>query len=364
MRIQHAILAPLVIAAMTISCAGPNYYFDKGAAPDWTRDSTSKIGKRAIRMIGAAPVTSQTQRDLDFAVRDAKARIGQLFVSEVKARTSDWSLSLQGGDHDGERQVTQQNIEVRTNVKVEDVEVESSFRDKATRTQYVAVSVNRTAWSAKLRDRVNEGLGQLRGKLDGARARQALRQGLAAYTDLQAGYNIGASIEPDLIIIDLLEPKLGLGKKLTALKGKLDGVNRELRNDFSFELSLLIPSTTISSEFNAKLEEFLNGYGFALGQQKTANVIRITAELGQKFVTKESVGNRIEFVHAALGKLRVTDADGSEVRSLSISLPARGYTERDTKRKAAAERALRLASDSLISKFRSQFRKTFQPVAD
>ena len=364
MRISIFTLPALVATIITMSCAGPNYYFDKGPAPEWTRESPSKIGKRAIRMIGAAPVTSQTQRDLDFAVRDAKARIGQLFVSEVKARTSDWSLSLQGGDHDGERQVTQQNIEVRTNVKVEDVKVEASFRDQETKTQFVAVSVNRTAWANKLQNRVNEGLSQLESKLNEARQRQTARQGLAAYTELQAGYSLGASIEPDLIIIDLLEPKLGLGKKLTALREQLNTVNKELRDGFSFQLRLLIPNTVISSEFNSELEEFLNGYGFALGQQKTANIILIDVELGQKFKSKESVGNRIEYVHAALGKLRVTDADGSEVRSLSISLPNRGYSERATKRKAAAEQALRLASDSLISKFRSQFRKTFQPVAD
>jgi hypothetical protein len=315
-------------------------------------------------MIGTAPVTSQTQRDLDFAVRDAKARIGQLFISEVKSRTIDWSLSLQGGSRDGERQVLQQNIEVRTQMKVEDVKVETSYRDEETRTQYISVSVNRTAWSAKIQKRIKTKLDQLSGTLSSAKVHREKRQGLAAYTKLQDGYAMGASIQSDIIVIDLLQPKLGLGRKLAVLKGELDDVNRSLRESFSFELKIKSRAPAIGADFNAKLEEFLNGYGFSLGVQKTPHVILITVEIQQKFVAKENVGNRTEFVHAALGKLRVTDADGSEVRSLSISLPNRGYTERGPNRKEAARKALELAGDSLSSKFRSQFRKTFQPVAD
>lgn len=364
MLIQRYPLLAILVALLIPACAGPNYYFDKGPSPEWTRDSTSTIGQKGIRMIGTAPVTSQTQRDLDFAVRDAKARIGQLFISEVKSRTTDWSLSLQGGNRDGERQVLNQNIEVRTQMKVEDVKVEISYRDKETRTQYVAVTVNRKAWSSKIQKRITSKLGDLAEALSSAKVHRDKRQGLAAYTKLQEGYAMGASIQSDIIVIDLLEPKLGLGGKLATLKNELDNVNRSLRESFSFQLKIKSRAPAIGADFNAKLEEFLNGYGFSLGAQKTPNVILITAEIQQKFVTKENVGNRVEFVHAAQGKLRVTDADGSEVRSLSISLPKSSYTERGPNRKAAARKALELAGDSLSSKFRSQFRKTFQPVAD
>lgn len=364
MRIQRSRLPAILIALLIPACAGPNYYFDKGPSPEWTRDSTSTIGQKAIRMIGTAPVTGQTQRDLDFAVRDAKARIGQLFISEVKSRTIDWSLSLQGGNRDGERQVLQQNIEVRTQMKVEDVKVETNYRDKETRTQYVAVTVNRPAWTAKIQKRLTTKLDQLSGALSAAKVHREKRQGLAAYTKLQGGYALGASIQSDIIVIDLLQPKLGFGGRLAALKGSLDEVNRSLRESFSFELKIKSRAPAIGANFNVKLEEFLNGYGFSLGAKKTPHVILITAEIQQKFVTKENVGNRTEFVHAALGKLRVTDADGSEVQSLSISLPNRGYTERGPNRKAAALKALELAGDSLSSKFRSQFRKSFQPVTD
>ncbi|MEE2960739.1 MAG: hypothetical protein VYA34_08350 [Myxococcota bacterium] len=363
MRIQSIIPCSLLILA-SFNCAGPNYYFDKGPAPEWTREVNSKIAKRAIRMIGTAPVTSQTQRDSELAIRDAKARIGQLFVSEVKAKTSDWTLNLSGGDHDGHRQVTQQNVQVRTQMKVEDVKVEATYRDEDTRTQYVAVTVNRIAWSNKIQKRINQNLQKLEGKLQKAEKSRAARQGLTAYTQLQEGYHLGASTEADIIVIDLLNPKLGLGKKLADLKTKLNEVNKALRQSFSFQLQVQTSNQNVGAAFNSKLEEFLNGYGFSLGQAKTENVIMIHAELNQKFLTQEKVGNRIEYVHAAIGKLRVTDADGSEVHSLSISLPERGYTERETNKKDAAARALQLSSDSLSSKFRSQFRKTFQTTTD
>ena len=106
-------------------------------------------------MVGVAPVTSHVQRDVELATRDAKARVAQMFASQVVSRTTDWAVST-GGSSEGDRQITQQNIEVRTNVKVEDVTVAGTYRDKATKTQYVRIIVDRVAWTRRLEKRLGK----------------------------------------------------------------------------------------------------------------------------------------------------------------------------------------------------------------
>jgi len=359
MKLIQRFLGTIFVLGFAVACAGPNYYFDDGPSPDWTRETTSRISSKAIRMVGTSPVTSQTQRDQDLAVRDAKAKIGQLFVSQVKARSTDWTLALQGGEKDSERLVLNQQVEVRTNVKVEGVKVASSFRDEATRTQFVVVTVDRRAWSKKIKKRVLQRMSEVNSAIDAAQGKVSERRAMSAYQNLLRGSLLVQEVEQDLIVVDLLDPQLGLGKQMSELIQKIAGVNRALSENFSFVLSLKAPNSTLIETVQTNIEEFLNGYGFSLSKAATANTVQITAEIGQKHVKKERVGNRTEFIHAATGLLRVTEPDGSEVRSLSLSLNPRSHTERDTKRKMAAEKALQLAADTITSKFRSQFRQAF-----
>lgn len=359
MKIKNGFLAPIFTVAMLTACAGPNYYFSDGPSPDWTRETTSKISSKGIRMVGTSPVTSRTQRDQDLAVRDAKAKIGQLFVSQVKARSTDWSLALQGGEKNSERLVLSQQVEVRTNVKVEGVKVESSFRDEETRTHYVVVTVDRRVWSSKIKKRVLLRVTEVNAAIDQAESMLSKRRAMATYENLLRASLLIQEVEADLIVVDLLDPQLGMGKKLSELAGKIGGINQNLSENFSFVLSLKAPDANLAQSVRSNIEEFLNSCGFSLTEKATANSIRISAEIGQKHLKKERVGTRTEFIHVASGKLKVTEPDGSEVRALSFSLNPRSYTERDSDQKAAADKALQLAADTLASKFRSQFRQAF-----
>jgi len=342
-----------------LACAGPNYYFSEGPSPDWIRTTPKGIGGQAIRMVGATPVTSQVQRDVDLAIADAKAKIGQLFVSQVKARSTDWTLSVSSENSQEERLVLNQQVEVRTEIKIEDPVLQSKYRDEASRTQYVEVTVDRNKWSQKLNARVTSALKNISSKISEAEEALSARRPLRAYSALLKASKEGQDAQADVIVVDLLNPRLGLGKKLSEGRAKLTKINRSLREQFTFDLSVQSKNKDAIDALRTAFETFLNKLGFGLARAKGSTTITLEVEMGQKAVKKERVGNRTEFVHEAYGKLKVYEPTGEEVRGLSFSLPAGNLREQSVDQDLAIEQAMQLAVDTIGSKFRSQFRSHF-----
>lgn len=353
-----SLLSALLLTLLCVSCGGPNFYFDSEPTPEWTRHTTSQIGSATIEMVGTAPVTTQVKNDFDLAVREAKNRIAQLFMSQVVSRSSDWSLSLtNNGEGSEDRQVLQQNIEVRTNVKVDNVKVVAQHRDEETSTQYVRVTVDRHAWATRLNRRTEATFRQL--QQDTRRAQSAMQANhpLQAYQALVGAYQAGQQIEPDIIVLELLAPQQGAQTKLRELHRTLSQLGQQLRENFQFAISIQCADRRIARDVKTNLETFLNDYGFSTG--RSARLIRVEAQLGKRFLKKERIAGRTEFVYAATGKLRVVAPDGSEVRSLAFHLPPETYTEQSPRDRDAMALALRLAADTVTSKFRSQFRSAF-----
>jgi len=354
MKIRFSLLGLFLFAA---GCSGPNYYLNEGESPGWMRQTTSTIGGAKIEMVGTAPITTQVKNDYDLAVREAKNQIAQLFMSQIVSRTNDWSLVLgkeQGGQ---DRQVLQQNIEVRTNVKVDDVKVIQKWRDEETHTQYVLVRVNRGVWAQKIHKRTQATFAQLGKEFELAKQTMSANRPMQGYKSLLKAYEYGRVLEPDIVVLELLDPRKGAKTKLNTIHQTLRELGRTLRDEVGFSIEIQCSDSSVAQDTQTNLETFINQYGFTSASRP--RMIRIEAKIGQRFVKKEKVANRVESVHAAQGKLRVLEADGSEVQALSFVLSPRGYTEQNQNGREAKKAALRLGGDTVVSKFRSLFRKAF-----
>tara|TARA_Y100001934_G_C12237825_1_gene718744 strand:+ start:96 stop:1181 length:1086 start_codon:yes stop_codon:yes gene_type:complete len=353
----HYCIAVLFALFSIVGCSGPNYYLDEGKSPDWLRQTTSKIGGANIEMLGTAPITTQVKTDYELAVREAKNQIAQLFMSQVISRTNDWSLVLSKENGGQDRQVLQQNIEIRTNVKVDDVRVLRKWRDEETHTQYVLVRVDRGAWAQKISRRTEQTFKQLENAFARAKNNIEANRPMQGYKFLLKAYEHGRLLEPDIVVLELLDPRKGAKSKLNQIHETLRTLSQTLRDEVGFSIQIECPDSTIASDAQANLKSFLNQYGFTTAQRP--RMIRIAGEIGQRFIKKEKIANRIELVHAAQGSLRVLEADGSEVQALSFVLPPNGYTEQNKNKRQAKKAALQLGGDTIVSKFRSLFRKAF-----
>ncbi|MDP7038692.1 MAG: hypothetical protein QGI45_06000 [Myxococcota bacterium] len=363
MKQRILLLSLSALLASVVSC-GPNYHWDEGPSPDWTREIKG-IRARQISMVGMAPATPDVQRDVELATRDAQARIAKLFYSEISSRSVDWQVASVGGLADEERNVAQQTIEVYSEVKVDDINVQVSFRDEETKSQYVGVTVNRVAWANKLADRINASLGEIEKRTLRASGELKKKQALSAYKDLMEAYQFGFEIETDVIVMDLLDASSEVAAKLTAYKDALDELRAKVQKTYPIKLGVFCADERVSKSFNGNLTEFFKGRGFRVlekGFDPKAIVIR--GEMEQHMVNWEKVANRTEYIHAANGSLKVLEPSGKEVNHLSVQLSGDGYTERATNKEEAKLKALQLAADTLAAKLRSNFRRIYPPVGD
>ena len=348
---------PAVALLCTAACGGPNFHFDPKPAPDWTRAETTGQGS-TLTAVGSAPTTVENQRDVDLASRDAKSRLAQVFNTQVASRSSDWSISASSGNVEHEHAVAEQDVQTRSNITIDDAPVTKSYRDEATKMQYVEIEVNRHAWLERLHGRVDKEVAAL--NADIAKLQDALKQKhmLAGYRAYTAGQNRGKAVEPDVIVLDLLDPKAGVGVKLTELKATLADLANHLRSDFGYTLQLNNVPADVTPALRAGLDNFMRGMGFA--PASGAGGAKIVVTVSEQFLQVAQVANRQEQVHAALGELKVYEPDGKEVPELAVNLGNR-ETEQDTDNAKARTKALGLAVDSVVSKFRSAFRKTYTP---
>jgi hypothetical protein len=349
---SQRLLALVAIAAA--GCAGPGVRFDPGPLPEWTLSST-RVSGGVIEAVGSAPATLDPNRDSDLAVRDAEGRIARMVESQIVARSSDWTLSVTGPSEQ-ERQVVSQSIEIRSRVRIEDVQVVGSHRDEATRTQYVRIRLDREAWARRVQRRLDQGLRELENRLGAARAALASQRALQAYELARAGSGQGSALEPDVLLCDVLMEEGGYRTRLIELLRRLEGLERRVVESHPFAIEIDAPAGPVR-RLRADLQDFLKSYGF--GVRNADGAIRVSITLGQVYLRTERVADRTEYVHAATGEVLVRDADGSPLERLGLLLPRERYVERDVVQEAAARKALQLAADSVASGFRSMFREAF-----
>jgi hypothetical protein len=158
--------------------------------------------------------------------------------------------------------------------------------------------------------------------------------------------------------MDLLDPKAGAYDKLQDLKAKLDANQQRITSSFGYSLSIGGAPSTVTEQLRAGVESFLKAQGLAPASGSQA--ARVVVSVGEQFVQVAQVANRQEQVHAATGELKVYEPDGVEVPELAVHLGT-SETESDVDAGRAKTKALNLAADSLVSKFRSAFRKMLAP---
>jgi hypothetical protein len=340
------------------ACGGPAVHFDAKPAPGWINARGSGVGGGAISVVGAAPATLDPQRDADLATRDGKSRIAQLFDSEVKSRSTDWTLASTRG----EKSVTASSVEVRSNVRVDEVAVESTYRDEGTRTHYVKVSVDRGAWSKRVQKRLEDGLAEVTGHVDAAGKALASGRVTTALKETLAGYEKGHALEPDFVVADLIAGDLKARERLATAKKGLDDAARKMRAEHPVALEVTGPADA-KARFVADVTKFLGSYGFTVADKPGAGALRLKATLGERFAKNETVAGRSEKLHAAQGKVQLLDADGAPVAGLDVDLGPDRYTERDVDDAKAKEKALTLAAETSASLFRTAFRRAY-PAGD
>ena len=345
----------MALLLLTAACGGPNFHFDPAPAPPWTRAET-KTGASALSSTGSAPATVDVQRDADLATDDAKARLAQIFDSQISSRSSDWTLMVQSGKRSAERNTAEQSTTVQSSVRIENVSVVETYRDETTHQQFVRIEVDRTAWLQSLHTRVDRGFALVAAHAQTAQAAAGQKHLFGAYKEVLAGLKAGQSIEPDVITMDLLEPQAGAFDKLASLRKQLADVRGQLSDNFACTLQLG-QAGDATAQLRQGLESFFQQQGFQL--TGGANQARVVVTAGEVFVNVAQVANRQEQVHAATGSIKVYEPDGREVPELAVSLGT-DQTESDIDAAKARNKALSLAADTLVSKFRSAFRKNFE----
>jgi hypothetical protein len=353
-------MACLALALAALGCAGLQLKYDPAPAPDWIAQAACAIGPTELSATGAAPCTTNPQRDLELATRDGKARIARFFQSEISARSFDWSLTLSGGKADADRSLVQQSTTVRSNVNVEDAAVEATYRDEPSRTQYVHIRVDRVAWAQRLKERVGAGQKQLEGALAEARMADEVHRPLNALAALLRASAHGQALGPDVLVLDLIDRRAGAGNRLTAVKAKVDELGRRLRQRYRFALQIDGPNPRLTARVRTDLAQFLADWGFAVNETAVpGRDIQIQVTITQQPKGTEQIADRTEFIHGASATLGVHDADGTGFPGLAAQVEPGRYQQRDPDQTTAINKALDLAADTICAKFRSAFRNRF-----
>lgn len=352
MFMRHATLSA-ALALCCVACGGPNFQFDAAAAPPWLRGAQDDGGM--LREVGQATATLNVQRDAELATRDAQNRIAQRFASQVVSRSSDWAVAVATGDEQQSGQVVTQDIEIRTNVRVENTKVLSNYRDETTQTHYVLLGVDRKEWAAAVAARVSQGARTIATQVDEAERALQAKRALAALGILAEARLAGAGIEGDVLVLDMLQHEKAAAAELNALRARLASIEAAAKLKHAMRLEVRCSDAALAADVRRGVETFVKGLGFAVASRSTDGDLRIELEIDQRFVRAEKVANRHEQIHAAVGSIRVIDADGSEVGTLAVTLPGTS-TERDVQAEAAKAKALKLAADTVAAQFRSRFR--------
>ena len=350
------------IPLFILLCAcGPKYYYSGGAQPEWLNQVSGDGDTKRLQVVGMSPLTSNVQHDTELAIRNGKAQVAAMFVSEVDSRLTLWTMTSEKNGKVDNKEMMQNNIQIRSKVKVGDVRILESFRDKKTKSQYVLLTVDKNQWKSSLQKQIGAKLKMLVEAKEKAKASHAKKAALKTLQHLQKGYQIGGIMEPDIIVIDLLAPENKVAETIRSHKTEMDTIKEDILTSHPFQIKVNISNDKLGSDVKEKLENFLSelGHGFQFAEPKKAvKGIEVNISIGQEFIKTESVGSRVEYVHAAKGKITFTEPNGSVFDEMTVSLRSKAYTVRAQNEAEGKEKALALAVETIGSKFRSKFRQT------
>lgn len=349
MKTWHISLLMLLATA----CSGPDYKFDPSPTPEWTGQPPAAMGAARLQAVGRAPATLQLQRDLELATRDAREQVALLFESKVKAETSDWTLEVSTGKGSRSISSVSRDVRVATNVKVEATKVGATYRDSDTRTQYVRLEVDRPRWAGQVRTRTDEAFAKIGTALKTAGAELSKGKPFAAFKKTNEGYKVAAMVEPDTIVLSLLDADSKAQPTLRRNKALLDRLSRRLRDESCFTIVVEGPAAT---EVKGRIETFLAEYGFSTSNPSCKHRVTVQANVGVRPDRTEKVANRTEHIYGATGKLAMVEAGAP---AIDVRLSKGAHEARGASAEEAKKKAIDLAAKTLVRKFRSAFRQAF-----
>lgn len=352
-----------IIPLFILLCAcGPKYYYSGGAQPDWLNQVAGSGDMNRLQVVGMSPLTSNVQHDTELAVRNGKAQVAAMFVSEVDSQVTLWTMTSEKNGKVDNKEIFQNNIQIRSNVKVGDVKILESHRDKKTKSQYVLLTVDKNQWRSGLQKQIDAQLKMLVEAIEKSKASHAKKAALETLQNLQKGYQIGGAMEPDIIVMDLLAPENNVAETIRIQKTEMDTLKESILATHPFQIKVKISDEKLESEVQQRVRNFLSdlGHGFQFTEPTTAaEGIQVSISIGQEFIKTESVGSRVEYVYAATGKITVTEPNGSVLDDMTVSLRPKAYTVRAQNEAEGEKKALELAVETIGSKFRSKFRQMF-----
>ena len=363
--IPRILASTLTVVLGCVAC-GPNMHFAQRDRPGWLVIDGPRVHKRPGRIdaVGGSPVTTHVRSDLDLAGRDARSQVANMLSSTVVSRSMVWTMQMSHNDDSDDEQVVAQDVEIRSDLRIEHAKVVASYRDEGTRTAYVRLVIDSRAWAADIEKRLSGRLAKIRTKTQQALRQQRAGQWLGSYRTVREAYAIGATLGKDVRVLDLLAPGRAFGKEVAAAKQALDDARSQIRSKMAVIVSVRCPNGHLARGVSDGLIRFLKSHGLqAAALSKRARLgVHIQVDVSQRPMGRNAVGRRIEYTSGGQARLRVADGHGKEVVALAINLPGRRHVERGNSPAEAAKRALTLASETVVARFRSKFRRHFVEI--
>jgi hypothetical protein len=118
------------------------------------------------------------------------------------------------GSRKEDRAIYAKNIRIRSGIRVSDVKLVGNYRDKATKTDYVLISVDARAWIKRITKRLSGHIRLISEHIDTARALLLRKRPIQAYAQLSAVDTIAYDPTSDLAVLLVLQKKSITGKKM------------------------------------------------------------------------------------------------------------------------------------------------------
>lgn len=349
-------LASISLGLLVVGCGGgPNLRFDPVPSPGWINQLTQVEGSH-VRAVGATRATPQVAADSDLAKRKGLQEIAASIQAQVVGRTNVWNAEASSGDTREERALVVTDVQVRTQLAVEGARVDKEYRDEASKTHYALVSVDKSAWASKVAGRLTTALNALERAV--AKAGDHLKDGrvfkaMGAVTQAKAMREKGSV---DVMVVEVLAGAIEQVERAQGLWEQLADAEQALTDSVAFNVEVSGGTAKAREETQSKIETFLRDQELRIGSS-APQTVRVKLQLGHDAGRTQRVGSRTDHLVNARGSLRVIGADGREVSKMSFDLSGDRYQARHRDASEAANAADSLAGHTLVSQFRSRFRK-------
>ena len=344
------------------SSSASYYRFSKGQTPNWTQKSLFTERNR-LYVVGVSPTTFEVQEDLDLAHKDAQVKLSQYFSSEVQSKVSIWSLSGSASGEELDEESSELDVEVSSQIRVEQTRIIKKFREAQSKTQYVLVSLDQGKWLKQLKKRLNKVFKKTRSLMKKLKKELKSKNHLNAYAYLQRAAQQIQHVNTDLVVIQLLQEKNQYDQKVEQIKKALENYDQKIKSTSPFYLKIESRSGALGARLKKQalgnLTNFINRLGFQVQAETEGKGVQVKMKIEQAFVNQEQIGARTSFVHAAAGSIQVYDVNGKEKVDLAVNLGNQSYTEADADQQEAMKKALKLSKDRLLAKWRSLFRNQY-----